>query len=52
MEVEDGRSRDRGRVRDQGPERDRHAADDPDAGRLQAGDQLILIASDARTGQR
>ncbi len=28
------------------------AADDPDAERLQAGDQLILIASDASTGQR
>jgi voltage-gated potassium channel len=28
------------------------AADDPDAGRLQPGDQLILIASDAGAGQR
>jgi voltage-gated potassium channel len=28
------------------------AVDDPDAGRLQPGDQLILIASDGRTGQR
>jgi voltage-gated potassium channel len=28
------------------------AADDPEAGRLQPGDQLILIASDGRTGQR
>jgi voltage-gated potassium channel len=28
------------------------AADDPEAGRLQSGDQLILIASDGRPGQR
>jgi len=28
------------------------AVGDPDAARLQPGDQLILIASDGRTGQR